>query len=66
VGVALKSVASIKSARRLVSRLTIGVATLASASAANAAQILDATVIWQTGGNGADKALNEPGRTGFA
>lgn len=39
--------------------LAIGVATLASASAANAAQILDATVIWQVGGNGADKALNE-------
>ena len=39
--------------------LAIGVATLASASAANAAQILDATVIRQVGGNGADKALNE-------
>jgi len=35
---------------------------LASASAASAAQITDPTVIWQVGGNGADKALNEQAR----
>jgi hypothetical protein len=55
----LRHIASIRSALRRTAGLAIAAVALASASQANAAQILDGTVIWQVGGNGADKALNE-------
>ena len=55
----MRNIGPIKTALRRIVGLAFAAAALASASQAPAAQIIDATVIWQVGGNGADKALNE-------